>query len=286
MSQESTQEPTASPKEFRHDFHKLNRLPPYILNVVTELARKARRAGEDIVDLGMGNPDLPTAPHIVEKLIDTARRGDTHGYSASRGINGLRKAQEVYGGGGYMEFTGAPDYKLKNDGIEPDPESDVPAALVAEAQKAVDAGQATEGSYDQTKKRLEDLHLPIGWSKGWGAPLTRLERNDEGFSPWNDVFGPLIGWLITAFAATLGAPFWFDVLNKFMVIRSTVKPREKSQEEGSEDRPATSSRPTASPTAPHAAYADFSEGNEDECGVGELAATPDERLPAARGGVA
>jgi hypothetical protein len=52
----------------------------------------------------------------------------------------------------------------------------------------------------------------------------------------------LLGWLITALAVMLGAPFWFDVLNKFMVIRSTVKPREKSQEEGSEDRPSNKSQ--------------------------------------------
>lgn len=60
----------------------------------------------------------------------------------------------------------------------------------------------------------------------------------------------LIGWLVTAFGIMLGAPFWFDVLNKFMVIRSTVKPHEKSPEEGSEDR---LSRPAAWPGGPAAA---------------------------------
>jgi hypothetical protein len=62
---------------------------------------------------------------------------------------------------------------------------------------------------------------------------------------WRDqVATHLLGWLITAFAVSLGAPFWFDLLNKIMVIRSTVKPREKSREEGSEDRPAPSGAQT------------------------------------------
>ena len=57
----------------RHDFDKLNRLPPYILAEVIDLMKSARRAGEDIVDLGMGNPDLPTPPHVVEKICEAAR---------------------------------------------------------------------------------------------------------------------------------------------------------------------------------------------------------------------
>jgi alanine-synthesizing transaminase len=78
------------------EFYSVRRLPPYVFEQVNRLKASARAAGADIVDLGMGNPDLPTPPHIVEKLAETARRGDTHGYSASRGINGLRKAQAAY----------------------------------------------------------------------------------------------------------------------------------------------------------------------------------------------
>jgi alanine-synthesizing transaminase len=74
----------------------VRRLPPYVFEQVNRLKASARAAGADIVDLGMGNPDLPTPPHIVEKLAETARREDTHGYSASRGINGLRRAQAAY----------------------------------------------------------------------------------------------------------------------------------------------------------------------------------------------
>ena len=77
---------------FRHDFAKLNRLPPYLLAEVTNLRHAARRAGEDIIDLGMGNPDLPTPPHVVEKICEAARDPRNHRYSASRGIPNLRAA--------------------------------------------------------------------------------------------------------------------------------------------------------------------------------------------------
>ena len=80
------------------EFHSVRRLPPYVFEQVNRLKASARAAGADIVDLGMGNPDLPTPAHIVEKLTETARRPETHGYSASRGINGLRKAQAAYYG--------------------------------------------------------------------------------------------------------------------------------------------------------------------------------------------
>jgi alanine-synthesizing transaminase len=74
------------------DFQRIQRLPPYVFNIVTELKAKARMRGEDIIDFGMGNPDQPTPPHIVEKLIESVQRGDTHRYSLSRGIPRLRKA--------------------------------------------------------------------------------------------------------------------------------------------------------------------------------------------------
>jgi alanine-synthesizing transaminase len=74
------------------DFPRISRLPPYVFNITTELKMAARRRGEDIIDFGMGNPDGPTPPHIVDKLIETVRRPDTHGYSASKGIPRLRRA--------------------------------------------------------------------------------------------------------------------------------------------------------------------------------------------------
>ncbi|SON56314.1 Glutamate-pyruvate aminotransferase AlaC [Hartmannibacter diazotrophicus] len=80
------------------EFHKIKRLPPYVFEQVNRLKASARAAGADIVDLGMGNPDQPTPKYIVDKLIETVQRPDTHGYSASRGISGLRRAQANYYG--------------------------------------------------------------------------------------------------------------------------------------------------------------------------------------------
>jgi alanine-synthesizing transaminase len=74
------------------EFPRIKRLPPYVFNITGDLKMAARRRGEDIIDFGMGNPDQPTPPHIVEKMIETARRGDTHRYSVSKGIPRLRKA--------------------------------------------------------------------------------------------------------------------------------------------------------------------------------------------------
>jgi alanine-synthesizing transaminase len=73
-------------------FQRISRLPPYVFGIVTDLKAKARAAGEDIIDFGMGNPDQPTPDHIVKKLIETVERGDTHRYSVSKGIPRLRKA--------------------------------------------------------------------------------------------------------------------------------------------------------------------------------------------------
>ena len=73
-------------------FPRIQRLPPYVFNIVNELKAQARKRGEDIIDFGMGNPDQPTPQHIVDKLIEAAQRGDTHRYSVSKGIPRLRKA--------------------------------------------------------------------------------------------------------------------------------------------------------------------------------------------------
>ena len=74
------------------EFSRIKRLPPYVFNITNELKMKARRAGDDIIDLSMGNPDGPTPKHIVDKLVEAAQRQDTHGYSVSKGIPRLRKA--------------------------------------------------------------------------------------------------------------------------------------------------------------------------------------------------
>lgn len=74
------------------EFRRMKRLPPYVFATVNDLKTQARRAGEDIIDLGMGNPDLATPKHIVDKMVEAARKRTNHRYSASRGITKLRHA--------------------------------------------------------------------------------------------------------------------------------------------------------------------------------------------------
>src|SRR5271154_348518 len=78
------------------DFYRIRRLPPYVFEQVNRAKAAARNAGADIIDLGMGNPDLPAPAHVIEKLKDTLGKPRTDRYSASRGIGGLRKAQAAY----------------------------------------------------------------------------------------------------------------------------------------------------------------------------------------------
>jgi len=80
------------------DFHRIKRLPPYVFEQVNKLKAEARARGDDIIDFGMGNPDMPTPPHIVAKLVETVHDPRTNRYSSSRGIQGLRKAQAAYYG--------------------------------------------------------------------------------------------------------------------------------------------------------------------------------------------
>ncbi len=79
-----------------NDFHRIKRLPPYVFEQVNKLKADARARGEDIIDFGMGNPDMPTPEHIIAKLVETVRDPRTNRYSASKGIRGLRKAQAAY----------------------------------------------------------------------------------------------------------------------------------------------------------------------------------------------
>ena len=102
----------------------------------------------------------------------------------------------------------------------------------AAAATALGKDSNSNPAYGQAKTALNDLHLPVGWDDSrlsFCPPASFNEFVKIFLFPW-------IGWILTALAASLGAPFWFDVLNKVMVIRSTVKPHEKSPEESSEDR--------------------------------------------------
>jgi alanine-synthesizing transaminase len=97
------------------EFPRIKRLPPYVFNITGELKAAARKRGEDIIDFGMGNPDQPTPRHIVDKLVETAQRGDTHRYSVSKGIPRLRKAICNWYGSRY--------------GVELDPEQEAIATI-------------------------------------------------------------------------------------------------------------------------------------------------------------
>jgi alanine-synthesizing transaminase len=97
------------------DFYRIRRLPPYVIAEVNAMRAAARAAGEDIIDLGMGNPDLPPPPHVIDKLCEVARKPDAHGYSASKGIPGLRRAQA--------------GYYARRFGVELDPEREIVVTL-------------------------------------------------------------------------------------------------------------------------------------------------------------
>ncbi|MBC8031305.1 MAG: hypothetical protein H7Z16_14420 [Pyrinomonadaceae bacterium] len=107
------------------------------------------------------------------------------------------------------------------------------SVMVAQAEGRVNRADAQNADFEKNRKDLEGLGLPIGWPNGidFINPL-----KNENYNTWSHFLLPLLGWLLTASAISLGAPFWFDLLNKFLVIRATVKPHEKSMEEGSEDR--------------------------------------------------
>src|SRR5258708_2055808 len=97
------------------EFHRIRRLPPYVFAEVNRMKAQARAAGEDIIDFGMGNPDMPTPRHIVEKLVETVQNPRTHRYSNSRGIPGLRKAIAAY--------------YARRFGVDLDPETEVIVTL-------------------------------------------------------------------------------------------------------------------------------------------------------------
>jgi alanine-synthesizing transaminase len=91
-AQRTPQPPPGIPMTPERQFSRIRKLPPYVFNITAELKMAARRRGEDIIDMSMGNPDGQTPQHIVDKLVEASKRPDTHGYSVSKGIPRLRKA--------------------------------------------------------------------------------------------------------------------------------------------------------------------------------------------------
>ena len=108
-------EPARKTPVVDEEFYRMKRLPPYVIAEVNAMRAAARAEGRDIIDLGMGNPDLPPPPHVIEKLCEVAQKPSAHGYSASRGIPGVRKAQA--------------NYYARRFGVELDPETEVVMTL-------------------------------------------------------------------------------------------------------------------------------------------------------------
>jgi hypothetical protein len=194
------------------------------------------------------------------------------------------------------------DYLFKNDAAR--------AAIVAQAGAAANNNSLpkdsyTKDSYEQAMKELNSISLPIGWSAS-DAPKAettlspRLAFKDLYSNlPWSPL-PSLAGWLMTALAASLGAPFWFDLLGKLMVVRSTLKPGDKGSGQASE-QPAPAAQSTVSGSGPASVTTPGSssqpsdenipppsdlESSLDGCEVTVDTPTNDADLPAAEGGVA
>ena len=153
----------------RDEFDRIKRLPPYVFAEVNRLKAELRAKGKDIIDFGMGNPDMPTPKHIREKLTDTVEKPGTGRYSSSRGITGLRKAQSAY-------------YKRRFD-VDLDPESEVVVTLGSKEGLANLAQAITSpGDIILSPNPSYPIH-PYGFIIA-GASLRHLPAMDEGiFNP-------------------------------------------------------------------------------------------------------
>ena len=153
----------------RNDFDRIKRLPPYVFAEVNNLKAKLRSKGKDIIDFGMGNPDMPTPKHIRQKLKETVEKPGTGRYSTSKGINGLRKAQASY-------------YKRRFD-VNLDPEDEVIVTLGSKEGLANLAQAITSpGDIILSPNPSYPIH-PYGFIIA-GASLRHLPAMDDGiFNP-------------------------------------------------------------------------------------------------------
>ena len=161
------------PGDVRHDFDKLKRLPPYVLAEVIELMKTARRGGEDIIDLGMGNPDMPTPPHVVEKICEAARDPRNHRYSASKGIPNLRAAITEWYARNHQVDLVVPGHRfevLVEEALELDPEPIHVGARVEQDPRPILV-------VDQGVEQMLDRQ--VGMPAGLRLAVRRLERQLE-----------------------------------------------------------------------------------------------------------
>jgi alanine-synthesizing transaminase len=151
------------------EFHKVRRLPPYVFEQVNRLKASARSRGADIIDLGMGNPDLPTPKAIVDKLIEVVRDPRTHRYSSSRGIPGLRRAQA--------------NYYARRFGVKLDPDTQVVATLGSKEGFANMAQAITApGDVVLCPNPTYPIHA-FGFIMSGGVIRSLQAEPDDGFIP-------------------------------------------------------------------------------------------------------
>ena len=151
------------------EFHKVRRLPPYVFEQVNRLKASARANGADIIDLGMGNPDLPTPQAVVDKLCEVVRDPRTHRYSSSRGIPGLRRAQA--------------NYYARRFGAKLDPETEVVATLGSKEGFANMAQAITApGDVILCPNPTYPIHA-FGFIMSGGVIRSMQVEPDDGFIP-------------------------------------------------------------------------------------------------------
>jgi alanine-synthesizing transaminase len=153
-------------------FPRIERLPPYVFNVIGEMRQKARAAGEDVIDFSMGNPDQPTPDHIVKKLVETANREDTHRYSQSKGIPRLRRAMANW-------------YKTRYD-VDLDPESEV-ITTIGSKEGLAHLAMATLGPGDAVL--VPNPAYPI---HPYGFVIAGADIRHVPLLPGQDFFGELV----------------------------------------------------------------------------------------------
>ena len=153
-------------------FPRIERLPPYVFNVIGEMRQKARAAGEDVIDFSMGNPDQPTPDHIVKKLVETANREDTHRYSQSKGIPRLRRAMANW-------------YKTRYN-VDLDPESEV-ITTIGSKEGLAHLAMATLGPGDAVL--VPNPAYPI---HPYGFVIAGADIRHVPLLPGQDFFGELV----------------------------------------------------------------------------------------------
>ena len=153
-------------------FPRIERLPPYVFNVIGDMRQTARAAGKDVIDFSMGNPDQPTPPHIVKKLVETAERDDTHRYSQSKGIPRLRLAMSNW-------------YKTRYN-VDLDPETEV-IATIGSKEGLAHLAMATLGPGDAVL--VPNPAYPI---HPYGFVIAGADIRHVPLAPGEDFFGELV----------------------------------------------------------------------------------------------